>query len=100
MRSFRAIYNHARKANRGLPAENPVLAIDWNPETRRDTGMGLPDLPNWFRELRALENLVRREFHLLLLLSGSRPDVLNLTPPQHRSEELRVGKEGVSTCRS
>ena len=30
MRSFRAVYNHARKTCRALPAENPSLAIDWN----------------------------------------------------------------------
>src|SRR6266852_8372268 len=30
MRTLRAIYNHARKANRSLPADNPVNAIDWN----------------------------------------------------------------------
>ena len=44
MRSFRAVYNHARKSSRALPAENPVLAVDWNPERRRDTGMGVSDL--------------------------------------------------------
>ncbi len=73
MRSFRAIYNHARKTARGLPAENPVLAVDWNPERRRDTGMGVADLASWWAELQALDNPVRREFHLFLLLSGSRP---------------------------
>jgi hypothetical protein len=30
MRTLRAIYNHARKANKSLPADNPVNAIDWN----------------------------------------------------------------------
>lgn len=74
MRSLRAIYNHARKTARSLPADNPAYAIDWNPERRRDTGMGLTDLPGWFDELDALDNPLRREFHLLLLLSGSRPD--------------------------
>ena len=35
MRTLRAIYNHARKANKSLPADNPVNAIDWNGEKRR-----------------------------------------------------------------
>ena len=90
MRSLRAIYNHARKTARRLPADNPVMAIDWNPEARRDTGMGLPDLPNWFRELRDLENPVRREFHLLLLLSGSRPDVIKRAPLEHLDLRTRI----------
>ena len=30
MRTLRAIYNHARKSNKSLPADNPVNAIDWN----------------------------------------------------------------------
>lgn len=39
MKAFRAIYNHALKGNRDLPAYNPALAVDENPEYRRDTGM-------------------------------------------------------------
>jgi hypothetical protein len=70
MRTLRAIYNHARKANKSLPADNPVNAIDWNGEKRRDTGMGTGDLKGWFAELAALDNPIRREFHLFTLLSG------------------------------
>src|SRR5208282_3458975 len=40
MRTLRAIYNHARKAARGLPPDNPVSAVDWNLECRRDTASG------------------------------------------------------------
>jgi integrase len=76
MKALRAIYNHALKGNRDLPAYNPVLAVDWNPEYRRDTGMGTEDLPGWFSELAAISNPVRREFHLLSLLTGSRPAAL------------------------
>jgi hypothetical protein len=72
MRTLRAIYNHARKANKSLPADNPVNAIDWNGENRRDTGMGTSDLKGWFAELAALDNPIRREFHLFTLLSGCR----------------------------
>ena len=35
MRTLRAIYNHARKANKSLPADNPVNAIDWNGKASR-----------------------------------------------------------------
>lgn len=78
MRSFRAIYNHARKTCRALPAENPIFAVDWNPEARRDTALGVRDLPTWFEQAARLENPIRREFHLFCLLSGSRPDALKL----------------------
>jgi hypothetical protein len=70
MRSLRAIYNHARKTCRKLPAENPTFAVDWNPENRRDMGLGARDLPAWFEQLAAIPNPVRREFHLLSILSG------------------------------
>ena len=90
MRSFRAIYNHARKTARGLPAENPVLAVDWNPERRRDTGMGVADLAGWWAELQALDNPVRREFHLFLLLSGSRPDPIKRARVEHLDLRQRI----------
>lgn len=83
MRTFRAIYTHARKASRTLPAENPVFAIDWNPEKRRDSGMGPEDLPRWFDQVRALDNPLRRELHLLILLSGSRPDPIKKMRIEH-----------------
>lgn len=54
MRTLRAIYNHARKAARGFPPDNPVSAVDWNSERRRDTALGLADLGGWFNELAAL----------------------------------------------
>lgn len=78
MRTLRAIYNHARKTHRYLPADNPVDAIDWNEETRRDTGMGPKELPGWFDELILLENPLRREFHLFSLLSACRPGALKV----------------------
>ena len=90
MRSFRAIYNHARKTCRSLPAENPTFAIDWNPERRRDTALGAADLPVWFEQLAALENPVRREFHLLSILSGSRPDALKRVELAHVNLRERV----------
>lgn len=90
MRSLRAVYNHARKTNRDLPPENPVYGIDWNVERRRDTGMGVEDLPRWFAELNALSNPIRREFHLMSLLSGSRPDALKKARWEHFDVKRRV----------
>lgn len=76
MRSLRAIYNHAADAYPDLPQKNPVKAIDWNKEKRRDTGIGSDDVVSWLYELHAHPNSLRREFHLMTLLSGSRPTAL------------------------
>jgi|SRR5271166_381534 len=95
MRTLRAIYNHARKTARELPPDNPVAAVDWNAERRRDTALGLSDLGGWFAELAALDNPVRREFHLFLLLSGHRPDAIKKARVDHvdfRSRLLHVPK--------
>jgi site-specific recombinase XerD len=90
MRTLRAIYNHARKTNKSLPADNPANAIDWNRELRRNTGMGTDDLEAWFTELAALENPVRREFHLFTLLSGCRSSALQEVRSHHVDFRRRI----------
>ncbi|MHB2266443.1 tyrosine-type recombinase/integrase [Aliihoeflea sp. PC F10.4] len=90
MRTLRAIYNHARKTNRGLPADNPVNAIDWNQEQRRDSGMGPADLASWFMQVAAMGNPIRREFHLMTLFSGCRPTALMEVKPEHVDLRRRV----------
>ncbi|WP_082601913.1 integrase family protein [Phenylobacterium sp. Root700] len=93
MRSFRAIYNHARKTAPQLPHQNPAFAVDWNPEKRRDTALGVADLPAWFEQLAMIDNPVRREFHLMSLLSGCRPDALKHVRLQDldlRTRSLRI----------
>jgi integrase len=90
MRSLRAIYNHARKTARSLPAENPVIGVDWNAEKRRNTALGLAELGPWVGDLRGLENPIRREFHFFLLLSGSRPDALKRASVEHLNFRTRI----------
>jgi integrase len=90
MRSLRAIYNHARKSARSLPPENPVIAVDWNREKRRNTALGVSDLGGWIDAAAKLENPVRREFHLFLLLSGSRPDALKHARVGHVDFRTRI----------
>lgn len=90
MRSLRAVYNHACKTNLDLPRVNPVTAVDWNAERRRDTGMGAGPLAGWFAELGKLDNVVRREFHLLILLSGSRPTALKSIRIEHIDLKRRL----------
>ena len=90
MRTLRAIYNHALKTNHALPARNPASAIDWNPEQRRNTALGSADLTDWFGQLAALDNPIRREFHLFTLLSGCRPGALKVAKPEHIRLSRRV----------
>lgn len=90
MRTLRAIYNHARKRNRDLQPENPTLAVDWNVIKRRDTAMGVEDLPGWFAQARRLRHPVRREFHLFTLLSGSRPAAILQARVEHLNIRERV----------
>lgn len=90
MRTLRAVYNHARKRHRELPPENPTFAVDWNVEKRRDTAMGVEDLPGWFDQARCLRHPVRREFHLFTLLSGSRPGALLQARVEHLNLRERV----------
>ncbi|MGY8681716.1 integrase family protein [Bradyrhizobium sp. UFLA05-153] len=90
MRSLRAVYNHARKSSTDLPAVNPVSAIDWNKEHRRNTGMGPNDISGWLKELYAMDNPLRREFHLFTLFSGSRPTALKKIRLEHVDLRRRI----------
>ena len=90
MRTLRAIYNYIRKKHRALPVYNPVDGVDWNKEERRNTGMGLADIVGWLEQLAAFENPIRREFHLLTLLSGCRPAALKEAKPEHIDFRRRV----------
>lgn len=90
MRTLRAVYNHARRSARELPADNPTTAVDWNEEKRRDTAMGAFDLPAWIEQAGRLRHAIRREFHLFTLLSGSRPAALRQAEVSHFSFARRV----------
>ncbi len=90
MKAFRAIYNHAARGNREIPSYNPVLAVDWNVEHRRETGMGERELDEWFRRLYELNKPLRREFHLFTLLSGSRPTALKEARVEHVNFRKRM----------
>lgn len=78
LRCLRMIYHFAAKTRmeRDLPAGLPTDAINWNPERRRETGMTQADLAGWHAQLRAMDSPVREEFHMMTLLSGSRPNAL------------------------
>jgi hypothetical protein len=54
--------------------------------------MGVEDLPGWFAELAALNKPLRRQFHLLALLTGSRPTALKTIRLELKRRVLRIPK--------
>lgn len=70
-RVFRAVYNRARRQHTELP-ENPCDNIDWFPEHRRPTKLAQSSLADWYQEVSALPEPVRRDYLLLVLFSGLR----------------------------
>ncbi|SDW51762.1 tyrosine-type recombinase/integrase [Roseicitreum antarcticum] len=78
MRDFRAAYNFALKVvddPDALPG-NPVQAVTFNKERASNRVLMPDDLADWWRRVQALPNPLRRDMHLLGLLSGLRPGTL------------------------
>jgi len=71
MRSFRAFWNRAMKEYEYLPV-CPTINVDWFPEYRRQEPIPVEELPGWYRKVMALENPIRRDYHLFVLFSGVR----------------------------
>lgn len=91
MRNLRAVYLYARKRmDRTLPPERRASAIDFHRESRRDTALLPEEFPVWWGQLRELPNPIRREFHLFMLLSGSRPDALKRARWEHFDADRRA----------
>lgn len=90
-RAFRRLYNYAQaKLDRTLPVTAWSKVISFNREYRSKGGMGDTDLPLWFRQLAALPNGVRREFHLFNLLCGSRQTALSVAEWSHLDVKRRA----------
>lgn len=78
LKDFRAAYNLALKIvddPDDLPG-NPVMAVTFNKERASNRVIMPEDLPDWRRRVEALQNPLRRNMHLLGLLSGLRPGTL------------------------
>jgi integrase len=78
MRDFRAAYNLALKScddDHQLRA-NPIGAITFNKERRKDAVIEPDDLPAWWLKISKLRNPLRRLMHELGLFSGLRPGTL------------------------
>lgn len=78
MRDFRAAYNFALKVvddPDALPG-NPIAAVTFNKERASNRVIMPDDLVDWWARVRSLPNPLRRDMHLLGLLSGLRPGTL------------------------
>jgi integrase len=71
MRILRAAYNSARKLHPELPP-NPVEAVEFNAQRRKRSPIPWGELPAWWERVWAIENPVRRDLHILTLLTGLR----------------------------
>jgi hypothetical protein len=77
MRSLRAVYRFARKTHKALPVEHPCTGVVYYPEEQRACALiDAKALRAWFSTWATIQNPVRRELHLLTLLTGSRADAL------------------------
>ncbi len=71
MRALRSTYNLALKVDDRLPA-NPVIAVIFNKEQRRRQAISAAELPSWWAKVQSLQNPIRRDVHIFLLLTGMR----------------------------
>ena len=78
MREFRAAYNLALRVidNPDLLPDNPVKAVTFNKERRKNAVILPEDLPDWWQKIQTLPNPLRRTMHELGLFSGLRPGTL------------------------
>ncbi|MEM8851277.1 MAG: integrase arm-type DNA-binding domain-containing protein, partial [Pseudomonadota bacterium] len=86
MRTLRVIYNWALERGHVRPDPDgwhPTRQVTFNREEPRDSAMSRRDLPGWHEAYIGLENRVRAEFQLLLLLSGSRAGALATARWEH-----------------
>jgi integrase len=78
MRDFRAAYNLALRVidKPDLLPDNPVKAVTFNKERRKNAVIMPEDLSDWWQKIQALPNPLRRTMHELGLFSGLRPGTL------------------------
>jgi len=87
LRSFRVIYNHARRTS-DLP-ECPTMAIEWYEDL--PDGRIIEDLKLWRKTIDALPNPIHRVFFELLLFTGLRKtEVLTLKWKQIQEDRIHL----------
>lgn len=78
MRDFRAAYNLALRVidNPDQLPDNPVKAVTFNKERRKNAVIHPEDLADWWQKIQKLPNPLRRLMHELGIYSGLRPGTL------------------------
>ena len=69
-RTLRLLYNFALREDPTLPS-NPVIAVTFNKEMRRDWALAKDALPAWWNKVQTLSPIFR-DIHILFLLTGLR----------------------------
>lgn len=77
-KDFRAAFNLAIKVADDPDAigDNPVKAVTFNKERASNRVIMPDDLPHWWQRVQDIPNPIRRDMHVLGLLSGLRPGTL------------------------
>ena len=92
MRDFRAAYNLALRIidDPDLLPDNPVKAVTFNKERRKNAVILPEDLADWWGKIGKLPNPLRRLMHELGIYSGLRPGTLVTL----RREWIRLDEQG------
>ena len=93
MRDLRAAYNLALRVidNPDHLPDNPVKAVTFNKERRKNAVIHPDDLATWWKNIQALPNPLRRAMHELGLYSGLRPGTL----VSLRRDWVRLGEKAI-----
>lgn len=86
MRTLRVIYNWALERGHVKPHPDgwtPTRQVTFNVEEARESAMSRRDLPGWWAAYQKMDNRVRAEFQLFLLLSGSRAGAIATARWEH-----------------
>ena len=71
LRIFRAAYRRARRQHPDLP-EPPTMNVDFSPTRRRTVDLDPKRLLAWGRAVVGIQNPIRRDLHLFMILTGMR----------------------------
>jgi integrase len=71
MRLLKGIYNRARVEVPSLP-EDPTINVNWHKDRVRNTSLSVDELKGWFGKVEALQNPIKRDYWISVILTGGR----------------------------
>lgn len=72
MQHFRAVYNTAARRFEELQGTPPTVGVTFNRVHRRREPVPWSDLPDWYERVQSIDNPIRRDLQLFILLTGLR----------------------------